>query len=326
MADKLIYANTRAITKEVGLFSKERLARMIESESLASAVKILYEVGYGGGLVLSSADLFEEILVEEESKVNVFFSEVKLAGFGLECFVLKRDYHNAKALLKAKYMGIADSFMLMPQGLYPADILKSMVLEGKKGINFYLEQAVGKLVALELDATPSPRVIDTTLDKALFEDIESRLRKVKDSNVKLYFTKLADYTNILSFLRTKKIGEKTSFLEDCFVSGGKVSLDDLTKLLDADIDEIKKAIKRWGYTELEQFIETYNFSGIEAAIDNNLIKIFKEKGTDVFSAAPLLSYYLQKLNEIKMIRIVLVCLKNNTDLEEIYKRMRVIYA
>ncbi len=324
MADKLIYANTRAITKEVGLFSKERLARMIESESLPLAVKILYEVGYGGGLVLSAPDLFEEILAEEESRVNTFFSEVNQEGFGLECFILKRDYHNAKALLKAKYMGIAEGFMFLPKGIYPIETLKAIVLEGKKDINPYMQEAVAKLTSLE--SAPPARSIDISLDKALFKDINNRLAKVKDAAVLQYFTMLADYTNILSFLRTKKIGERAAFLEDCFVVGGKISLQGLVKLLDEDIADIKKAIKYFGYPELEKFTEAENFSAMEAAIDNNLIRIFKEKANDIYSAAPLLNYYLQKLNEIKMIRIVLVCLKNNTDLEEIYKRMRVIYA
>jgi vacuolar-type H+-ATPase subunit C/Vma6 len=47
---------------------------------------------------------------------------------------------------------------------------------------------------------------------------------------------------------------------------------------------------------------------------------------DMFSAAPIVGYYLGKMNEIKIIRVILVCLKNKVDKDEMKKRIRVIYA
>ncbi len=46
----------------------------------------------------------------------------------------------------------------------------------------------------------------------------------------------------------------------------------------------------------------------------------------MFSVAPILGYYLAKLNEIKVIRVVLVCIKNGVPEDQMKKRVRELYA
>ena len=61
---------------------------------------------------------------------------------------------------------------------------ESHIAEGKKGINPYLDQAMAVIERLEAEGKLIPRHIDTLIDKALFEDIAERLKKVKDKAVK----------------------------------------------------------------------------------------------------------------------------------------------
>lgn len=61
---------------------------------------------------------------------------------------------------------------------------------------------------------------------------------------------------------------------------------------------------------------------LERYIDNYLYGLFKENSFDFESISPMLSYYLGKLNEIKNIRIVLVCLTNGLDKTLIRERLR----
>ena len=64
----------------------------------------------------------------------------------------------------------------------------------------------------------------------------------------------------------------------------------------------------------------------ETAQDNFLLGIFAVNKTDMFSVAPILGYYLAKLNEIKVIRVVLVCIKTNVPRDQMRKRVRELYA
>ena len=45
----------------------------------------------------------------------------------------------------------------------------------------------------------------------------------------------------------------------------------------------------------------------------------------MLSAAPIIGYYVGKLNEIKVIRVILVCKKNNVPKAEMEKRVRQLY-
>jgi vacuolar-type H+-ATPase subunit C/Vma6 len=57
-----------------------------------------------------------------------------------------------------------------------------------------------------------------------------------------------------------------------------------------------------------------------------LLNIFKSDKNDMFSVAPMAGYYLAKQTEIKVARMVLVCLKNKVDKLLIKQRLRELYA
>lgn len=327
MVDGLIYANARAKAKENGLFTRERLNRMLDCKTLEDAVKILYEVNYGGGIVLNTPEEFEELLRAEEKLANKFLSEIKVEGIGLECFALKRDYHNIKAILKATYNEIEKyDYMLMEEGIYSIEKLKTDILSDKSRINPHIDSALMQIKRqADLDKL-SPRTIDVTIDKALFLDINERLQTVKDEDVKTYFRVLADCTNILTYLRVIKIKESFKFFKESFVEAGSISESTFERWFESGEEAFKKGIRGSDYSTFLSLIEDGDLSRFETAIDDYLSKIFYEKSKDIFSSSPIISYYLQKLNEIKVLRIVLVCIKNFVSNEEIRKRLRVIYA
>ena len=64
----------------------------------------------------------------------------------------------------------------------------------------------------------------------------------------------------------------------------------------------------------------------EVLWDNYLLNIFKEDRADVFSVAPIAGFYTAKKIEIKMVRMILTCLKNRADLKDIKARLRGFYA
>lgn len=325
MKEGLIFANARAKAKEGNLLTTERLMRMTECKTLSDAMRILLEINYGGGLVPDGED-FYTLLGEEERIATSFVRETVPEGAGFECFFLRNDYHNIKVLFKAKYAGIKEyEAMLLPDGNYDFSYLKERFEQGKLDFSPFVAEACAIIDRAFETGTGSPRLIDTVLDKALYKEIDSLLSKDADKYIKEYFTVFIDATNISSYLRTLKIGAGNKFFEEGFLEGGSIPLKTFT---DCNGD-IAKLTKELSNNPCKDFLATVNdgdMASYETAQDNFLLGIFAVNKTDMFSVAPILAYYLAKLNEIKVIRVVLVCIKNKVPRDQMRKRVRELYA
>ncbi len=327
MQKDLIFANARAKAKEFNLFSQERLYRMMETDNLRDAVRILIEANYGGGMILDDEKDFEKMLSAEAKLTTDFVKECMPEGSGFEAFLLKNDYHNIKALIKAKYTNLQDITPLITlEGLYEVSFLKKLIDDQKLDLTPTLYTAT---VAIEKSyelGELTPRMIDTLIDKAMFKDIMSRLSSHKDSYIKNYFITLIDTTNILTLFRVHKINENFSFYEENFIEGGNIELEVFADSFAEPYNKLIIALRGTPYSDLINYINAEDFSTYEVEQDNYLLNIFARNKDDMFSEAPIIGYYLAKLNEIKVIRIVLVCIKNKVKKSDTKKRVRKLYA
>lgn len=325
MKEGLIFANARAKAKESNLFTHERLQRMMESKSLSDAIRILLEVNYAGGLVPDGED-FYALLSEEERIVTTFVRETVPENCGFECFFLRNDYHNLKVLFKGKYAQIADiGDMILPDGNFSFSYLKERFETGKLNFSPFIEEAVAAIEKAFETGNGSPRLIDTELDKALYAEISSRLEKGADRYIKEYFSAFIDSTNVASFVRSVKINAGFKFFEEGFLMGGTLNLKNFEEC-GTDYSKALKMLSGTVFKSLFEKLTDGDMASFETAQDNFLLNIFAVNKTDMFSVAPILGYYLAKLNEIKVLRVVLVCIKNKVPAEQMRKRVRELYA
>lgn len=327
MKQGLIFASARAKAKENNLFTEEKLHRMMEAKTLEDAVRVLAEANYGGGMNVTSEN-FYDVLTEEEKLATAFLKESAPKAMGIECFFMRNDYHNLKVLTKAKYSGIDEyEQMLLPDGNVTFTELKDKFENGKiKFFNAFMGEALASIEkAFETDAL-SPRKIDTEIDKAMFREINATLSgKDADKYVKEYFSTLADTTNIGSMFRTITLGGDFRFFEENFVCGGEIDTDAFLAC-GIDMAKFRKFVDGTKYRKMFESVDGADLSGFETAKDEYLLRIFSANKGDMFSVAPVVGYYLGKLNEIKVIKVVLVCLKNQVKYEEMKKRVRALYA
>lgn len=322
---EVLFANAVAKSKEKNLFSGERLLRLIECTSLDDAVRVLAEVNYGGGVVIDDSANFEKILKAEEALTDGFLRSLKSEGKGTECFLLVSDYHNVKAILKSIYGGAELAPMLAAEGLYDISWLQEKLALDVPAINPYIDSAIIE-IKKAFDTKKSPRLIDTLIDKAMFRDIASRLAdKNTDAHIKKYFVSLADLTNIDSFLRVTAIGAGFGFFEASFAEGGSIPIDTFQKVYNG-ADGLAELVKGTPYSLFAARYAEGGLAGFGAARDGYLLDIFRAAKNDMFSAAPIAGYYLGKKQEIRMLRIALVCIKSGVSKQEIKKRMRTMYA
>lgn len=326
MTDGLLFANAVAKAKENNLFSAERLGRLIECDTLADAVKILVEANYGGGVIPEDPADFEDALIAEEALADIFLHQLKLDEIGMDCFLISTDYHNVKAILKNIYGNAELSPMLEGGGYYDSSWLKERIGAEEPNINPYIDTAV-KEIKKAFEIKKSPRLIDTLVDKAMFQDIAERLKKKSaDALIKRYFAALADLTNIDSMLRAHAIGADFNFFEASFAEGGLLSLDAFHAIFVDAWDKLPELVKGTPYPPITAKIAEGGLPRFASARDDFLLDIFREGKNEMFSAAPVAGYFLAKKQEVKMLRIALVCIKNGVGKAEIRKRMRSMYA
>lgn len=326
MKQGLIFASARAKAKELNLFSEERLHRMTEAKNIDDAVRILAEANYGGGMNVTSYN-FYDVLAEEERLATEFIREAAPKGMGIECFFMRNDYHNLKVLVKAKYTGSDYEEMILPDGNYSFNELKEKYENNKLVfVNSYMGDAVKNIERYFETNGVSPRKIDTEIDKAMYKEIAEELKKKEvDKYIKEYFTTVIDATNVGSLYRTITLGADWKFFEDNFIEGGEIAFETF-KESGLDMAKLEKLVAGTKLKTMFVGVENGDLSRFETAKDNYLLTIFAANKGDMFSVAPIVGYYLGKLNEIKVIRVVLICLKNNVSAEEMKKRVRALYA
>lgn len=330
MANSIVYSNSRVKAKEIGFIDSEKITRMCHAENLKSAVRILMESNYCGGVMTDNPYEYEKILVSEEKNLNEFMSEILPEKSGVEVFLIKIDYHNAKAFLKAWAQDReANQDELMSGGVNPIERIKQGIYENANILPSEMASVVTELKAKRVGSGIAPREIDVCLDKAYYSNCASIASHAKDKNIKKYVKSSIDIANISVFFRTKRINDKRMFSE-LFLDGGSISYESLEKLFDESYEIISDKMK---FADINALISLAchemqsggSLVAFERESDNYLLDIFKDSRHDIFSVSPMAGYYLAKKYEIKTLRTILICIKNNVSIDLAKERLRANY-
>lgn len=330
MAGNLLYVNARIKSLENNLLSPVQLGRLAECDTLNDAFKILQECGYGAGLAIEDYKSYENLIALKEREATDFFRENLIEKSGLDAVLLINDYHNAKALIKAKYLRLKNAEdMLLPDGLFETEKMKEEIFnDDYSRFPLPMAEALDAVDVAFADGNRSPRLIDLLLDKAMFKDMASRVKKSNQKVLQEYVVFLIDTNNISSFIRCKKLGLDIKFFEEGFIGDGKLKKDTFTELYNDSIDAFRDKLKYTDYGELAEIAADSDGGMVrfETAVDNRVNKLFKDNKYDMFSVAPIVGFYLGQLTEIKVIKLTLSALKNNLDSGLLRQRLRELYA
>ena len=322
MSDKFVFQNAKIKHMESKLITSQAIQRLLECASANDAFRVLLEMGFGSGIPVETND-FDVLFSHEEENAVALLKEFNV-GDALDAFLVEYDYLNLKSVFKA-YMTKTD-YSTTLTGLYDVNEMKSQV-EGVEAENLprEMKEAVATLLELEKAEKLSPRIIDVTIDKAMYKHILSLVKK-SGNLAKRYYVKKIDYLNILSFLRVQKLSLPLEFFVTGFIEGGMLKQEVFENSFDS-VEKFKENTKQTEFREIvEKTAETKDIVALEVAIDNDLLKMFRDEFNDLFSIAPIVNYYLTKRTEIKLTKLIVAGIKNHVAPELIKERMREIYA
>ena len=116
-------------TRERHLLTAARMDRMIDAATTEEAAKVLGEIGYSEFSPTSERELSAALANEREKLFQDLYRFVPDKAV-VDVFKVKYDYHNLKALLKARSMGTDAGRLLLDAGRVSAAVMQRAVKEG----------------------------------------------------------------------------------------------------------------------------------------------------------------------------------------------------
>ena len=322
MAKDLTYVGGIIAVKENGLL-KDKILGLCEM-SAEGAFRALVESGFLKNAEVNSVFDYEKMLQADEADIDKFTREYAPNNAISTYFFAPRDFHNAKALLKAKYLNTEADKMLAPEGLLNLETLQKVV-DGEvvKGVYPELISAVKSAVELfEKDGEgTSGAEVGRVFEKGLYSCLFTACKH--DLLLKKLLQKKVDMTNILIAMRsnTPEYAANNAF------SGGKISID---KLLLAFSENEDKALRALDKTYLEKYwkecLKTRGtglpFTVAERQIAEIEIDFLAEHKYELRRSQPFMYYVFRRRAENENVRIVLSCLLVGLTADEIKARLR----
>ncbi len=323
MKRDVLYIDGIIAVREVDLLG-DKILKMCEG-SLDDAIRLLRESGFGAlDVSLDLAEGFENLILAEERAIDTFILEHAPDDTTLAFLLTPRDYHNAKALVKAKALNSSAEDMLAPQGLIPIDELKASINTGvcPDTMPKQLAKAVTDALAIVEEGANGMR-IGALFEKALYAHLKS-IVKFQRTLKKLLVEKI-DMTNVLCVLRMGDF----SLAKDYLIEGGKLKGDELKLLLSEDEKERLTFIESSPYKQFMSIAYTAYEAKLPQTQAERIVALlelteYHSRQYDLKGTEPFLYYVLRRRMEVCNVRVILVCLSAGMDGDAIKRRLRYI--
>ena len=323
MSDRFLFQNARIKAMESRLLGPAQLARLAEASSAAEVRKILGETGFGSSATGDNLGV-DKLVEAEERAALVLLKEFNESG-ELTAFLLETDYLNLKALLKAAATGDRNP-VLGEEGVVPVEELRTAAEGDVRFIRPYMAEAVRAVERLAAENKLTPHGIDCAVDKAMFRDIAETAKKGGKDIVE-YFALKTDCVNIATFIRCKRCGLADKLFEENFVEGGTLGAEFFLEAYEGTEEAFTEKLRYTPFADIaEKAAEGNGLTALEKAVDEKLIGMWRSNKDDMFSAAPVVAFFLTKTAEARAVKLIYAGVKNNVDPRLIKERMREIYG
>ena len=326
------YAVARIRAVETKLLDTSKIERMIEAKSADEALMVLIDIGYGfSAAEVKSAVQYETLLMEEHKKVYALLKELAPQPEIFDLFLLRNDYHNAKVVLKAEFLGQEYDHLLTETGTIPSNKLKIMVRERNlKEMSPIMQNAINECID-SFNRTKDPQLIDLILDRASFIQMKDIADTSKNEFLQVLVMILIDMANIKTFVRVKKLNKSWDFINKVIMPGGKLESKFYMEKLTEPFESFSEALEYSDYGKLCEegigsYLKTGSLTKLEKLTDDYVINYVKKAKYISLGIEPLIAYLIAKENEIKIARILMVGKINNISNEIIRERLREAYV
>ena len=301
---------------------KDRVLRLCEMTA-EDAFRSLLEYGFGGGAETAAViHDYEKLIAYEDSALDAFILEYAPSKAEANYFLSARDFHNAKALLKAKLLGADTEKLLAPRGLMEIEVLAACVQSGDyDGLSAMPRLRSACLEAEELlaqDGAVKGKEIGIIFERAMYKHLLERCRF--NGALKRSLMAKIDMTNLLTAFRSQ--GEE-DFIA-AFIDGGKLKADDV---LSAKAEGLKDTRAYLLYPDFLQLCRTAQERGLPLTMpekyrDEYDVEKLSENRFELKANEPFLYYVLRRKAENANVRIIFALQLLGASEQEMKRRLR----
>lgn len=329
--DSYIFCAALMRARERTLLSEAALTKAAEAATVQEVMTILAEYGYGDGKPLENPRDFVEVLArrEEETYAEVFSALPDSEE--LELFTCPKDYHNAKAALKAESLGVDPEKYMSAGGRIRPEAMVEMIRE-KNFVFFSTEMKEAIAEAEEVFGKGrDPQEIDIILDKACYREM---LRRAEDTDNKFltgYVRLLIDMLNVSAFVRLRQIGKPWIFFQKVFLEGGNVRENLYISGYEDTYQQLAEKFRPYGLGEImekgaQEVQKTGMYALMEKLCDDKRLSYIRDAKFVSFGLEPAAAFLIARENEIKNLRVILTGKIAGTPKEVILERLRKTYV
>lgn len=320
MAKDLLYTNGVIAAREKYLL-KDKIFKLCESTA-EEALRLVTESGFGKGAEVDSVYGYEQLVTADERAIDEFIREYSPSEAEAEYLLSERDFHNAKAVIKAFHLNSEIDKLLAPEGLIPVRVITDCIKSGDySALGGELAEAVKQTAALfDSGEDVSGAEIGIIFEKAKFSHLVKKC--AKNRVLKKLIEAKADMTNILTALRSAESG----YAEKSYVSGGKLSVKQLSALFSDNAENALSGTPYEGFLKkcLKDKAEGLPLTDAERVFESYETEFFSAKKYELERSQPFLYYVFRRRAENANVRILFVCLMAGMRDIEIRKRLRTI--
>lgn len=315
------YAVARIRSNENKLLSSPVIESLISASSYNEAQKILSDAGYGD---FSKFDE-DKILSDVQERAFKLIYESAPDKKCLDFLIVKNDFHNIKALLKCMVSGMSTDGLLLSPSVVDAEklelALKSKSFDDLEKPFCDIARRAYELVTTTMDG----QTLEVFLDRKCLEvSLEFAMQSKDVFSIELSRL-MAMLSNIKIALRCLNNHKDKDFILSALCPVGGYDINELCEACISGIDSLCAYESRIGFEKLAESTKQ-GYAAFEKTSDDMLIEKIRHAKYQCLGIAPLVAYYFASDAEIKTVRIILSCKKNDIDNELIRERVRELYV
>lgn len=329
--DSYIFCASLIRASENGFLPEVDLVKAAEAKDFDEAMAVIAGYGYGDGKALDNPRSFVKILNEEETKAYEMVFSALPERNELDLLKMPKDYHNAKAILKAEFLKTDPESYLVDGGLLRKEALIEMI----KDRNYaFLSAEMTEGIAEAIDIFGKgrdPQEVDIILDKACYKEMYARAEAFGNDFLLEYVKLSIDILNVTTFVRLKQMKKPWDFFQKVFLEGGNIKDNIFVAGYEEPYQQLADRFTPYGFREIIEkgavaARDTGLYSLMEKLCDNKRIEYVKDAKFVTFGIEPAIAYIVAKESEIKNLRMILNGKIARTPNEVILERLRETYV
>jgi len=320
---RYVWATAQVRVLETSMLSRSVLLNMADSPDFASAIELLGGTEYAMTSGPQSLAEVERLLLERRSAVREFFVDLMLDDELVEILKAREDFTNMRLAIRRVVTERPIGTDYSDAGSVSAEQFEE-IFEQEEYERFpdYLQYAVEEAVLGYYQNKDICR-IDHGIDKVfLAYKLKAAARLDSVFLLSLFRTQI-DLTNIRTMLRLK-IAERDE--RNLFIAGGFVEIDRFIHGLDVGYEALATLFYPTPYHDVLEAGVSYlmaeqSFLHLERDCQDHLMGFLKTTRVITAGPQPVIAFLLMKENEIRTVRMVLTCKKNQMDTKFILDRL-----